>query len=97
MDIKKDLERFENKLDKVAEDLSSIKLVQVEQAADLKHHIARTKASEQRIELIEEKLLPLVEIKHRFEGAFRFLGMAATVLGVIFGAVKAAETLINWL
>lgn len=95
--LKKSMDRVEEKLDRVSEDLSQIKVVQASQAADLKHHIARTDLNEDRIYSLEERLLPLVEIKHRFEGAFRMIGMCGTIMGLIFAAVKAIETLVNLL
>lgn len=91
-DLKKTVLRIEYKLDKVIEDQSQIKSVQASQAADLKYHIARTDASEARIELVEEKLLPLIEIKHRFDGIFMLLGKIGSGLALLFGAVKAIET-----
>lgn len=88
--IEKSVERIEEKLDKVSEDLSQIKVVQASQAADLKYHIKRTTQ-------IEEQLLPLVELKHKFDGAFLLVGKIATGLGLIFGAIKAIETVVSYL
>lgn len=96
-DLKKTVLRIEYKLDKVIDDQSQIKTVQASQAADLKYHIARTDASEARIELVEEKLLPLIEIKHRFDGIFMLFGKVISGIAFVFGAVKAAEAVITWL
>ena len=96
-DLKKSVARIEEKLDKVIEDQSQIKVIQASQAADLKHHIARTDASEHRIQTVEDKLLPLIEIKHKFDGAFKLIGMCGTGLGLIFAAVKAVETVLKML
>ena len=96
-DLKKTVLRIEYKLDKVIEDQSQIKNVQISQAADLKYHIARTTASEDRIELVENKLLPLIEIKHKFDGAFLLIGKIGSGLGLLFGAVKALEAVLKML
>lgn len=81
--------KLEEKLDKISVDLGEIKVVQAEQAADLKYHIKRT-------DQIENKLLPLVDIKTKFDGACTFIGKCGVVGGFIFGAIKAIETVISW-
>jgi DNA repair ATPase RecN len=94
-ELKKSVERVEEKLDKVSEELSQIRVVQAEQAADLKHHIRRTEASEVRIEMVEERLLPLVEFKHKLDGAFLLIGKIGSGLALIFAAVKTIEVLME--
>ena len=96
-DLKKTVARIEMKLDKVVEDQSQIKVIQAGQAADLKYHIARTELNEARIETVEDKLLPLVELKNKFDGAFLLIGKVGTGLGLIFGAIKAVETVLKML
>lgn len=87
-DLKKNVAKIDEKLDVVTEKLSQISIIQAEQATDLKYHIKRT-------DQIEDKLLPLVDIKHKFDGAFKLIGMCGTGLGLIFGAVKAVEIIIK--
>jgi hypothetical protein len=96
-DLKKSVARIEEKLEKIADDQSKIKIVQVEQAADLKYHIARTDAAEYRIETIEERLVPVFELKSRIDGGFLLLGKIGTGLGLIFAAIKALETVLGML
>lgn len=96
-DIKKSITRIETKLDVIVEDQSQIKITQAEQAKDLKYHIMRTDLSESRISIVEERLLPLVELKHRFDGMFQLLGKVGAGLGLLFAAVKSIETLIHFI
>ena len=94
-DLKNSVAKIGEKVDAIREDISDIKLVQVSQAADLKYHIMRTTLSEQRLQLMEDKLLPLVTTKNQFDGAFKFLGKCGSVAGFIFGALKAVEFLLK--
>lgn len=89
-DLKKSVARIEEKLDKIGDDQSQIRVVQAEQAADLKYHIKRT-------DQIEEQLLPLVEIKTKFDGMFLLIGKIGSGITLFFGAVKAIETIMSYL
>jgi DNA repair ATPase RecN len=95
--LRKDVARVEEKLDKVADELSQIRVVQAEQASDLKYHIQRTSMNEQRIETVENRLIPVFELKNRIDGVFLILGKAATGLGLIFAGIKAVETVLKYL
>lgn len=88
MALKEQLENAQEKLDKISEDIAEIKVVQAEQAADLKHHIRRSDMNEQRIETVENKLIPLIETKNKIEGAFKLIGVVATGLGLTLGFLK---------
>lgn len=86
--MEKKLDKIEEKLDKVLEDVSEIRVVQAEQAKDLKYHIKRSDLNEHRIEMVEEKLLPLIAIKNRFDGAFKVVGILSTIVGFAIGIAK---------
>lgn len=96
-DLKKAVYRIEEKLDVIVEDQFQIKVTQAEQAKDLKYHILRTDLAESRISIVEEKLLPLIELKHKFDGMFILIGKIGLVLGFMFGAVKALESILGML
>jgi hypothetical protein len=83
-------DKLEQKLDKISEDLSQIKVVQAEQAKDLKYHIKRTTQ-------IENKLLPLVVIKHKIDGALKAFGIITAVVSFSVGVFKAIEALLQYL
>lgn len=77
----KRFDKLEEKLDKISDDLAEIKVTQAEQAKDLKYHIKRT-------DQIEYKLIPLVVTKHKMDGAFKVIGIIASVATFILGVAK---------
>lgn len=87
-DLKRLLERMDEKIEDVRSDISEIKVVQGKQASDLEHHIFRTGIAEQRIEMLQVQLDPLSKFHMKVEGAFKLIGIVATGLGLIVGAGK---------
>lgn len=81
MSTEKRFDKLEEKLDKISEDLADIKITQVEQAKDLKYHIKRT-------DQIENKLMPLVVVKHKLDGAFKVIGIICSIAAFILGVLK---------
>lgn len=84
----KRFDKLEEKLDKISDDIAEIKVVQAGQAKDLKYHIKRSDLNENRIEVVEEKLLPLITAKNRLDGAFKVIGIIASILGFALTALK---------
>lgn len=79
--MEKRFDKLEEKLDRISTDLSEIKIVQAEQAKDLKYHIKRTNQ-------IEDKLLPIVEVKHKLDGAFKVIGIICSIAAFCLGVAK---------
>ena len=81
--------RLESKLDLLDNRLDSIDKTLVAQHLTLEEHQRRSKASEDRIELMEEQLKPIVD----HVSAFRLIGKAAigtvaiigTIVGILVG------------
>jgi hypothetical protein len=94
-DLRRILERLEQNLDDVKSDLGEIKVVQAEQAADLKHHIFRTDLAEARIEMLQSEINPLSKAYERCKGVFIAVGIISSGLGLIFTAVKAIEFILK--
>ena len=65
----------ETKLDRVSGDISDVKLVQAEQAKDLKHHISRT-------DLLQDMVMPLHTLKLQIWGIIKFLTIASSIGGL---------------
>ena len=86
----KRFDKLEEKLDKIADDISDMKVVQASQAVDLKYHIKRT-------DQIENSLVPLMEKKLQLDGIFKLMGMVGSGLGLLIGAIKAAEFVIQFI
>ena len=74
-------DKLEEKLDKISENITDIKVVQAEQAKDLKYHIKRTTQ-------IEEKLMPLHYLKVKVDAVFKVMGMVASFVAFCFGVIK---------
>lgn len=73
--------RVEDKLDKVADDISQINATLVGQAADIKYHIKRT-------DMLEAKIQPIEKHMIMINGALKFAGGIALFIGVIEGLLR---------
>ena len=82
---------MEDKLDKILDDLTEIKLVQAENTLVLKEHARRSGASESRISIVEalaEKTYALLNKHLAFlQGAIWLLSGLAAIIGVIFAGI----------
>lgn len=86
--MEKRFDKIEEKLDLISENISEIKIVQAEQAKDLKYHIKRTDLSEERLEKVEEQVIQLTTTKHKLDGAFKVIGMIASFAAFCLGVAK---------
>lgn len=87
--------RIEDKLDRVQDDVTHIRItqgsqhaVQTGQAKDIAEHIKRTNLLEQQIKPIETKVAMV-------EGAVKLIGVIAVVAGIIQGIIALLEFLKN--
>lgn len=79
--MEKQLDKLEGKVDQVLEQISEIKVVQAEQAVDLKYHIKRTND----LQLIVEPL----HKKHMVaEGIFKVIGVIASFCAFVLGILE---------
>lgn len=83
-----DAKKLEEKLEKISEKITSIEVTMERNTGSLEKHMLRTELSERRLEHMEEALKPIVKHVNHVEGAFKLLGMLATVIGVIAGIAK---------
>ncbi len=75
-----------NKIDKIREVLTEIRITQVEQQKDLEKHIARSEANERRLDYIEMIYGELKEHLNKVEGgiiAAKWVGAAITVIWTV--------------
>jgi len=84
-DLKKLLEKMDEKLDKVSTDITDIKVVQSAQASDLKHHIFRTDLAERHITALEAGIKPIEKHVSQLNGVLKLLG----IIGIFAGIAKA--------
>lgn len=70
------LERIENKIDKIVEDISEIKTITAKQQVSLDYHIKRT-------DLLEEKLEPVESHVKLISAFFKIIGGIAVIAGIV--------------
>lgn len=70
------LERIENKLDKVVDEIGEIKETTAKQQVSLDYHIKRT-------DLLEKKLEPVEEHVHLVSSMFKIMGGLAVIAGIV--------------
>ena len=94
-----DEQRLHDKLDKLVEDVNSVKVELVKQHATLEYHIKRTDLLEDSNKILKdecavaftelrEAVKPLTTFKDYFTGATKLIAMGLTFLGVATGIVK---------
>jgi uncharacterized protein (UPF0335 family) len=74
-----------DKLDKIIETLSEMKVVQATQASDLSHHIKRTDLLEERIEQFRAEIKPVVDHVAGIKFLGKIVGITGTVVGILVG------------
>lgn len=82
------MKSVEDKLDKISERLDDIVKVQIEQAADLKHHIYRTDLAEARMDSIEEDLKPIKKHVDMLNGALKAVGGLAVLASIVKAVIE---------
>lgn len=86
--LRAEMGRVHDKLDDVKAHTSAIDVTLASQAADLKHHIARTDALEKRVEQVAKSIEPIQTHVTMVRGVGAGLGVLTTVLGAIAAAFK---------
>lgn len=71
----------EDKLDKVADDISQINVTLAKQEVSLSDHIRRT-------QLLEDKVIPLEKHVLMFNAVLKFIGVVALFVGIIEGLLR---------
>jgi hypothetical protein len=83
MDDNTRLGRIEDKLDSVADRLSSIDITLAKQHASLEEHMRRSIANEAAIELVRQTMKPLEKASAMTEGAWKLVGVVTGVAAMI--------------
>jgi C4-type Zn-finger protein len=76
------VKNVEDKLDKINERLDDIVKVQIEQAADLKHHIYRSDLNEENIELLRADVKPVIKMHEQINAGLKIVGGIAVLAGI---------------
>lgn len=94
-----DDQRIHEKLDKIIDDVTEMKITQIKQQAVLEHHVYRCDLLEvgqdtlreetaKAFSDIREELKPVISFKDRIVGAAKLGGIILTIIGIIVGALK---------
>lgn len=75
-----DNKRFEEKLDKIVDDISDIKQTMATNTASLETHIRRTDLAEERMDGMDNKITPLEKHVAFMKGAAWALGIVGAML-----------------
>lgn len=81
-------EKMDKKFDRVEERLDSMDKTLVKQEENLKEHMRRTELAERSIEKMDTDLKPIKKHVDMLQGVFKFIGLIATVVGIIAGLAK---------
>jgi iron uptake system EfeUOB component EfeO/EfeM len=73
------------KLDKIVDDITEIKVTLAKQAEQLEHHIYRTDLAEDHIKALEDKISPIEKHVSQVSGILKFFGF----VGILAGIAKA--------
>lgn len=80
-------DRMENKLDKISEDVSDIKVILARQEVSLQVHIKRSDTLEKHVELLEGEFKEVQKRHLRFDGILKLISVMA-MIATIFKAVE---------
>lgn len=87
-----DEQKVHDKLDKIIEDITDIKVVQGKQQVTLDHHVYRCDLLEEGQKMLKEELskeiAPLKNFRERMIGAVKWTGLVLAVATVILTALK---------
>jgi hypothetical protein len=93
--LKDHLDKIETKIDKLDNRLDNVDVTLGKQSVILEDHTRRSLANEQQVELLKKKLeTDLQPIKNHvamIHGVFKFIGVIASIAGVIECGVKVLE------
>lgn len=83
------LNKIYDKVDKISEDVSVLKVTSAVHEQTLKTHIKRSDTLEKMyLDMKEKDIEPMKEDISKFKGILVFLTSASSVLGLIFGLLK---------
>ena len=85
------LERFYDKQEQMAKDLSDIKVILAKQEENLKLHIYRTELAEQNIELLREQLKPIENHVKIISGITKIIAAISIIVGITLGILEILQ------
>jgi hypothetical protein len=89
-EVESDILRLENKVDRISDDITEIKVIMERNTTSLEYHIQRTDLAERNIEMLRKEITP---IKNRVEFEDRVAKGAYIILKFVGGILAAAVAL----
>lgn len=88
--VDNDILRLENKVDKISDDITDIKVIMERNTSSLEYHIQRTNIAEENIDMLRKQIEP---IKQRVEFENKLAKTTYTVIKFIGAALAVAVAL----
>ncbi len=73
----------DQKLDRLVEDISSIKVDLSAMKKDVAHHIKRSDLTDENLKLLRDDVKPLQKHAAMVEGALKLIGIASLIAGIV--------------
>lgn len=77
------VDKLDNKIDNIADDIVHIKVTSAKQQESLNYHIKRSDLNEENIEILREEVKPIKKHVDQVSGILKFLGVFSTILGIL--------------
>lgn len=87
------LDKIYEKQEKMAEDLTDMKVILAKQEENIRIHIYRTSLAEENIKMLREQLKPVENHVKMVNGALKFLGVLSLVVGIVLGIINIVQNL----
>lgn len=82
------LNKILEKQERMSEDISDIKLVNIKQEENLRLHMYRTELAEQNIEILKKELVPVKKHVDLINAAVKIIAGVSILVGIIVGIVE---------
>ena len=87
------VDRLDDKLSGLQEDVNEIKVLDAEQNAQLAQHMKRSDLLEIRVEQVQSEIKPIQTHIDMVKGAFKLVAVSATVVGMVAALIKIVEVI----
>ena len=88
MDPQEVLNKILEKLDKIQDDITDMKIIQARQEENISEHIHRTNLLEESSEVLYEEITKIKLHNSQVSGIFKAIGMISTLVTITMGVLK---------
>lgn len=82
------MNRLENKIDKIADIVTEIQVIQAKQEVNLANNTESLVQHMRRTELLENRIEPIEGYVHNFKGILKFIGFVGLIVSIVAGIFK---------